>query len=428
MNKNKIINNPTQKKLLEGLDSLKLLQEMDGNDPIIQTLFPNIDDIKSKIEKLAEQSSLLSLPDQFNYRFCSLGWIAYESMNVDEMEQATSIYDSEGVENAEEFLASTYDEKALKLGIMRFHGDPDFRKRIRLANLAKEDYLAERYHACIPLLLSIIDGVVNDVSKHIGLFAEGTNVSAWDSISGHESGLPCLAKLMSQNRNKTRDSKITIPYRNGIMHGRELNYDNKLVAAKCWAALFAARDWAMDIRDGKSSPKPTIEPTWGELINGLAEVKKKKEILKNWNPRSVEDIEHLPVSDHFSSLPIETPERFVAEFLDNWSKCRWGLVAESLLDYSNLPKGLKAKRVKEQFSHVSISSFSIVNIEDQTPCSSAISINVDIKFNEKPDTRCAIVRTLYLDKDNNPLVTGEDEGMWNISEHSISDIITSSES
>lgn len=88
------------------------------------------------------------------------------------MRSAISIYDSEGQETAELFLAESYDEKCLERGIRWFNGNPEFRRHIRLAELAKEDYLSRRYHACIPLLLSMLDGLVNDVSKHVGFFAE----------------------------------------------------------------------------------------------------------------------------------------------------------------------------------------------------------------------------------------------------------------
>jgi hypothetical protein len=201
--------------------------------------------------EIKKQAEILRVPDQFNDRFVSLGWIAYESMNMEVMQSAISIYDSDGKEAAELFLANSYDEQCLEWGIRWFNGSPEFRRRIRLAELAKEDYLAGRYHACIPLLLSMLDGLVNDVSKHVGFFAESTDMTAWDCIAAHESGLQALSSLMTKGRNKTNEDAISIPYRHGILHGRELAFDNKLVAAKTWAALFAARDWAVAITDGK---------------------------------------------------------------------------------------------------------------------------------------------------------------------------------
>lgn len=70
-------------------------------------------------------------------------------------------------------------------------------------------------------------------------------MTAWDSIAAHETGLQTIASLFSESRNKTNDEVITLPYRNGILHGRELAFDNKLVAAKVWATLFAIKDWSV---------------------------------------------------------------------------------------------------------------------------------------------------------------------------------------
>jgi hypothetical protein len=77
--------------------------------------------------------------------------------------------------------------------------------------LAKVDYLAKRYHACISLLLSLTDGLVNNISKHVGLFAENSDMTAWDSIAAHETGLQSLAKILGRGRNKTNEDDITIP-------------------------------------------------------------------------------------------------------------------------------------------------------------------------------------------------------------------------
>lgn len=53
---------------------------------------------------------------------------------------------------------------------------------------------------------------------------------------------------------------------------RELTFDNKLVAAKTWAALFAVRDWA--VTDGKKNSKPKQDVTWNELLQQIVENEK----------------------------------------------------------------------------------------------------------------------------------------------------------
>lgn len=252
MSKSKrIVDNPSYASLLSQIKAFESLEAFYKGVPFAHKLFPKWSNTFSKFAELKKKVEILDIPDRYNEIFSSFGWIAYESMSLEVMKEAIFRYESEGIEKAEWYLAESYNEDILTWAIIRFKSDSEFRKRIRLATLAKEDYLAERYHACVPLLLSMVDGLVNDVSRHVGFFAKSSDMTAWDSIAAHETGLQSLVSLLSEKRNKTNEDVITIPYRNGILHGRELAFDNRIVAAKCWALLFAVRDWAMAISDGK---------------------------------------------------------------------------------------------------------------------------------------------------------------------------------
>lgn len=174
----KIIDNPTSAELIRQFEAFESLEALYRDFPFARRLFPNMEQSFNEFKKIKEQTEILKAPDRFNERFASLGWIAYESMNMEVMQEAIKIYDTEGPDAAEKFLVDSYDAECLEWGIRWFNGSPEFHRRIRLAELAREDYLAGRYHACIPLLLSMLDGLVNDVSKHVGFFAESTDVTA----------------------------------------------------------------------------------------------------------------------------------------------------------------------------------------------------------------------------------------------------------
>jgi hypothetical protein len=118
-----------------------------------------------------------------------------------------------------------------------------------LAQKALTDYHEGRYHACVPVVLAMMDGMVNELylrakGKRKGLSAEGANHEAWNSVSAHSRGLGQLIPVLMKGRNKTITQQVDMPYWHGIMHGMDLGYDNKIVAAKTWAALFSLRDWA----------------------------------------------------------------------------------------------------------------------------------------------------------------------------------------
>ncbi len=419
----KIIDNPTSAELLKQFAAFESLEALYKAFPFARRLFPKMEDALNEFLKIKKQAEILKVPDQFNERFANLGWIAYESMNMEVMQKAINIHDTEGKETAEKLLADSYDEETLKWGILRFNGNRDFRKRIRLTELAREDYLAGRYHACIPLLLSLLDGLVNDVSKHVGFFAANVDLTAWDCIAAHETGLQTLASILTKGRNKTNEDDIFIPYRNGILHGRELGFDNKLVAAKCWAALFAARDWAGALDDGKKEPKPKEEVSWRQLFKQISETNLIKKSIEEWKPRISEDIPYLPFEGDIASLPENTPEYAVAAFLDHWCNKRFGPIADALLYFTDTPKGKKAGMARQDFGkHVPI-SFKILSVDDQAAAATHVIAELRFKVDDQEKLKEVSVRAIYQDLENNPSVRSIPGGQWRIVQNSFTGII-----
>ena len=106
------------------------------------------------------------------------------------------------MEEAEEVLINYYDNKDnLLFMISRLKGIEEFRPRIKLIHKALDDYIQGRYHACIPVVLMMIDGFVNDIEQK-GFFATETDLSVWDSIEAHDSGLNVLAKVLGESRKR----------------------------------------------------------------------------------------------------------------------------------------------------------------------------------------------------------------------------------
>ncbi|WP_130537648.1 hypothetical protein [Thiomicrorhabdus indica] len=419
----KIVDNPSSAELLKQIEAFEGLETIYQVLPFARRLFPKMEDTIIEFKKIKKQAEILKIPDQFNERFANLGWIAYESMNMEVAQKAINIHDTEDKGEAEKFLADSYDEETLKWGILRFNGNRDFRKRIRLTELAKDDYLAGRYHACTPLLLSLLDGLVNDVSKHVGFFAENVDLTAWDCIAAHESGLQTLSSILTKGRNKTNEDAISIPYRNGILHGRELAFDNKVVAAKCWAALFAARDWAGALDDGKKEPKPKEEVSWKQLFKQISETSLMKKSIEEWKPRISEDIPYLPFEGDVSNLPENTPEHAVAVFLDHWCNKRFGPIADALLYFTDTPKGKKAGIARQDFGkHVPV-SFKVLGIEDQAAAVTHVIAELRFEVDDQAKIKEVSVRTIYQDLENNPSVRSIPGGHWRIVQNSFTDII-----
>lgn len=278
MNEPQIRDIPSLKKLLDDVKRFETMkQSMPLLGPILRLIGVDVTKLK---ELLAEGDSLklqtealTSLPDRFNDQFASRGWIAYDSLNLELVKAAVVKAECGDLDGGEAILVEHYTEETIRLKLTWLSWIDAFRPRSTLAEKALSDYGAGRYHASVPVVLALLDGFVDDLQDR-GFFAAGVDLTAWDSIAAHEKGLGKLVQVLSQPRKKTRTEAITLPYRHGILHGRDLNYDNKLVAAKTWAALFATGDWAAKIiRGHKTAPPEPVKPSLRETLAQLSEHK-----------------------------------------------------------------------------------------------------------------------------------------------------------
>ena len=161
----KILDNPTPQKFLSMLAGLEALTQFMpflascgmGNADMLEAL--------RQLPALREQTHILYLPDRFNAHFAEKGWISYDSFDIDMMREAVELADTGQVEEAESRLVEYYTDQKLYWSLLRMRGVDTFRPREDLARLVKEDYLAGRYHACVPVLLMLIDGLVNRVEQ-----------------------------------------------------------------------------------------------------------------------------------------------------------------------------------------------------------------------------------------------------------------------
>jgi hypothetical protein len=409
----KISDNKSAKEISDGIKAFDTLAKVAGFIPFIDSS-EKLKSFVNGLENLKDQSEILGLPDRFNEKFSQVGWIAYESMSVDLMKRAIQIAETEGIEAAEKELADHYDEDALKFGLLRFKGNLDCSRRIRLLKLAAEDYLAARYHACVPLLLSLSDGLVNDISKHVGLFAENSDMVVPESIAAHETGLKQLAKIWNIGRNKTTDGEITIPFRNGILHGRDLGYDNKIVAAKCWAALFAVRDWATS-REKIANPPPEKKTNgWKETLAAMVQLERDKKVLDEWKPRQNEELVYLPASSKgIEQIPVDAPERVVADFLLNWMKGRYGPMAGYLPNFAKASLGKKAGEVKETFGQCRLIDFTILGVNDPAMAISMTKVIITVEKQTKKDFELE-VRTFLESEDESLVNRNLEKCSWKI--------------
>lgn len=241
-------------------DNLFSLNKLQNDIKAMKLLAPFLNsDQKKQLRVLEKQlDNMVIQTAAFNERFSSYGWCAYDSMSLTLIESANDAFEKGGIENAEQVLINYYTNDVSKIVHWIKNSSDAFSVRNNLIEHFFEDHFTGRYYASVPLALIIIDGAVNDFTKSKGFFAEGTSVDAWDCLVGCSDGLSKLKEIFNQNRTKTNSEMIALPYRNGILHGRDLNYANKYVSCKCVALMFAVADW-MKMKNSEQTRKEKYE-------------------------------------------------------------------------------------------------------------------------------------------------------------------------
>ncbi|MBT2663883.1 hypothetical protein [Bacillus sp. ISL-45] len=365
------------------------------------------------------------VPDRFNDFFAKKGWIAYESLSFDLMENCVKLAEAGKPKEAEEALIEHFtDRERISFLIIRLKNVKEFRSRTPLLLNALEDHFNGRYHASVPLFLMLIDGFVNDVEQ-IGFFADKVKLDVWDTIAAHSSGLVAIQKIFNKSRRKTTNEEISLPYRNGILHGRDLGYANVQVSVKTLSTLLALGDWAIEINKGKKdvdkeyvppTPEKTIEQIASSL-EGLTQNQRQKEYLQIWKPRDITVGEDIPEKGDLSDYEDGMPERAVMQLFDYITVRNYGKLAMMLelnRKYNSVKK--MAGNLREVFEGKKLVDYKLVNVYDNA---SAVSeIETELIFEREEDgkqvTDHRTFRLVYQDEDNNPIPRGFKQAEWKV--------------
>ncbi|MFB7674470.1 hypothetical protein ACFC26_23960 [Kitasatospora purpeofusca] len=286
-------------------------------------------------------------------------WIFHDSMSVDFTAQLLST--ASGPEDAESQLISYYNDPDrlfyLTIGLNRLTA---MKPRLELVEKAKADYFAGRYYACVHLLLSVMDGFVNEFETvRRGLHArQPEELNAWDSVVGHHMGLKNAHRTFTKGRSATNQEPVYELYRNGIVHGSILNYDNVVVATKAWNRLMAVADWAR-ARQKEQQPPPE-KPTWHGLPGRLVEHGQINRATADFRPTDI-----TADDEQFTTHPAYAA---ATGFLAAWKARNYGAMSRLVTaDLQNAQGNAAPRAVRLAYADHQISGYTIIRLS----CSAA---------------------------------------------------------
>lgn len=382
--KDRIQDIPSFKKFHQQLNDLK---EAESALSIIGIDKSKQKDISDRIREAEQKESrITTISDRFNEIFANRGWIMYEMMNCKVAEAAIKKAESNDIDGAETDLTNYYTEEIIGFNIRRMKDIKAFRPRWQLAQNALKDYIDGRYYASVHVVQALLDGMVNEIylrayGYHRGFYANDADLTAWDSISAHSKGLMLLAKTLSRGRNVTRTEEIFIPYRHGIVHSTDLSYDNKMVAAKIWAALFSTRNWALkaekdELTIQQASEKPI---TWNDVARQLMKNTEMEARLSNWKPRAISLGKEIPITGSPESFADETPEKKLAEYLAHWANDRFDKMTEYVPLKSNNNSKISPREMRIAYNQEQLHSWEFESIKDTAEGRSEIKAKLKLK-------------------------------------------------
>ncbi len=405
---------PSKKKMDEEISSFEVILKANKLFSLVGLGSTKLSNMESQIEDLKKQKNELDqYPTKYNRYFSEKGWIAHDSMNFEIIKKAVDLYEQNKPSQAEEIIKDYYSPSEVESRFIYFRHIPEFKIRIKLLEYALQDYKDKRYYSVIPLLLMIIDGVINDVMQK-GFHANNLDLSVWDSLTSTDTGIQVIKKIFTRSRGKTNSQELDMPFRNGILHGRDLEYDNYTVACKSWAFIFFIRDWIPSKKSEKDRMERYIEKSKvksiSELAKDLKELDKLKAAIAAWKSRQIpeEFIENINAN---KAVDEKEPESIVLQFLECWKNNNYGKMAESFSKMITDNYKKYAAEVRNNYKNQLLVDYKIVQIVDEAPAISEIIVQLNFSDSsiKKVNFRCIFERGLA-----DSLPRGFQGGNWKI--------------
>jgi hypothetical protein len=302
-----------------------------------------------------EHKRITSIVDSFYQILGERNWVFTGDFDLTEMGKVVA---AESAVAAEKRLIEYYQSgERIGLPLRRLHRFDAMRPRMSLLQKALEDYESGRYYSAVLVLLSVMDGFVNDLdtATRQGLHARSAeDMVAWDSVAGHHLGLSHAHHTFTKGFYKTDSKEVRELFRNGIMHGTLVNFDNDVVATKAWNRLFAVADWA-DARERQARPvEPTL--TLRDSIGHWNDIQKEKARIEEWQPHRYE-----PGAS--TDRPSEVADA-CADFLERWQKKQWGPASAHFLEFGSARSsvGRLAIEAKDLYQGLSLTEWTILRV------------------------------------------------------------------
>jgi hypothetical protein len=425
-NKDKKMNIPSinkMRKKVKSAEAIKKIADANINNPHLPPVLRQLDwnEVSDSASDVIRFKDDIELPGYFNYHFSNLGWISYNSISVEIMKKTVHLADEGNLEEAENVLINYYGPKNVEIWINWLDWIDEFKPRMKLITTAFEDYKIMKYDSCILILIAVIDGIIfdNKETGNDGFFGKNNALKTTDDIVTHVTGLPALQELFSLHRGETNTEEITIPFRNGIVHGRDLDYSNVKVAAKLWGTLFALKEGIAAIKKEKSGKNKKNHSNLTDSFKLIEERNIRNKLMRNLVLRELKPNIDYPESGKSCEYGIGTPQRTLVEFFEYWSGSNpnFGAMGQMLCAFFIDERSFGAVAgdlSRNFFKGKQLVAFKLLDVIDENSDVTKILVELKIKMKDTVLTEDCIFKLIYEDDEGKSDVRGMPNRSWKI--------------
>ncbi|MGW6640031.1 hypothetical protein [Streptomyces cyaneofuscatus] len=320
-------------------------------------------------------------------------WIFHDHLSLTAVRAVVDTADGDA-DRAEQLLIEHYhDAEHLWLMLLPLRKLPAMRRRLDLVDKARQDYFDGRFYSTVHVLLSVMDGFVNEFETvRRGLHARTPEeLHAWDSVVGHHLGLAHAHKTFTKGRSATQEEPVFELYRNGIVHGSILNYDNITVATKAFNRLFAVADWAL-AREKEQRHQAEEPVTWSgvgrQLKKTFGAIRQQAEVNranKEWKPA-----EYLPGSEDFTHHPLYQQTH---ELLTCWTRRNYGSLSDLMTHELHIRHGKSVRsEVRRAFEAFPLDGFEIRAVRHDMTAAGTVLVTLNHSGGERVSAELRWVR------------------------------------
>ncbi|WP_165741403.1 hypothetical protein, partial [Pseudoalteromonas sp. Z1A6] len=182
----------------------------ESNNPSIDNLigtYHELDTLGLMNEDLQKGSEILDVVRKFNPMFKDEAWVLNNYLPFDSCQSALFLAEKGKLDKANLALIEGVTDGIDKF-MLHLAGAPAFNDRKAILENARELYLQGNHSAAVLLLLIALDGISNDIAN-LGIFAQNSDLGAWDSITQYEETFTYIQEnFLTKNRTKTNLEEI----------------------------------------------------------------------------------------------------------------------------------------------------------------------------------------------------------------------------